>query len=305
MNGNSHTARSPSLLSTHQSQRYLHQRIRELEHELEQKRLELFASEEARTELEARVNVDAYVKGSAMVSASCHTTDSYEDWQLNTQEEVENALRARNEEHELVLQDLHNYYRGFIAAIKNFHVVRRKAELQELQDDHCRIIDQIQEDHYAIRKKERLELVNNHLSMTAGAEKLEKAKFEQVKEEMCATYDIVLAHRDQRHDKAMAELQDAFQAELRLSNKDHEQEKTQLQQAHEAEKATMIKNHEAEHKAEVAEFDALRSVSEAMVEKCLNTRFSSHQAEIEAMETGMFATFLSRLSFFTAKCQYQ
>lgn len=283
-----------SPLSAQQSCKYMQQRIKQLEKDLEDTRLQLFTSEEARADLEARTNFDVCVEGSARTR---HSIEYNGVEQLNYHE----SILTREEDHQQEISRLHQYYKGVNEQDKEENKLlhekltqfndlsdsidclkkRHKAELQE----HERVINRLKERHeaelqqregllQAQHDEENLKQLKDHSDLLKSIEKRHQITLENTKDKDCEFLLHVRAVTSRCHEREMAELQDVFQAELRLSSEDYE-----------AEKARTLKYHEAEHQAEVAEFAALLRTHQALVKEH-ETMGSSHHAEVEAMKTG-------------------
>ena len=107
----------------------MQQRIKQLEQDLEDTRLELFTSEEACAKLEeacakfeeACLDVDTVISTSSSATTSTFTdSDLDEDEELSKQEKerLDSALRTRQEEHEREIQAIHKSYADRIEAIE-------------------------------------------------------------------------------------------------------------------------------------------------------------------------------------------
>ena len=264
----------------------MQQRMKQLENDLEDTRLQLFTSEEARADLEARINSDACVEGSARTR---HSIEYNGVEQLNYHE----SILTREEDHQQEISRLHQYYKGIIDQDKeeNKLLHEKLTQFNDLSDS----IDCVTKRHkaelqhregllLAQHKEENLKQLKDHSDLLKSIEKRHQTALENTKDKVREFYWNLGAHRSERHKREMAELQDVFQAELRLTSEDYE-----------AEKARTLKFREAEHQAEVAEFNALLRTHQALVKEHETMR-SAHHAEIEAMKTGTSPPSIHRLS---------
>ena len=89
--------------------RYLQRRIKVLEEELENERMKLFQSEEARAELEARLTGNSETPATALTTslqqAECDRAERVAEW-LRSKEESESRSMSRTREHHMHLLEL-------------------------------------------------------------------------------------------------------------------------------------------------------------------------------------------------------
>ena len=268
----------------------MQQRVKQLERDLEDTRLQLFTSEEARADLEARINFDACVEGSAGTRRSI---EDNEVEQLNYHE----SILIREEDHQKEISRLHEYYKGVIgeAEEKNKLLHEKLTQFNNLSDStdcvkkrHKAELQQREGLLQAQHDEENLKQLKDHSDLLKSIEKRHETALENTKKEVRQLYLNLAAAESYSHKNKLAELQDVFQAELRLTSENYE-----------AEKARTLKYRESEHQAQVAEFNALlrthqalvkehetlRSAHQALVKEHETLR-SAHHAEIEAMKTG-------------------
>ena len=294
--GSNPTMQAKSPLSAQQSCKYMQQRIKILERDLEETRLQLFTSEEARADLEARINSDACVEGSAR---TCHSTEYNGVEQLNYHE----SILTREEDHQQEISRLHEYYKGVIGQAEetNKLIHEKFAQFNDLSDsidcfkkrhmaklqEHERSTNRLKERHeaeleqregllQAQHDEENLTHLKDHLDSLKSIQKRYQTAIENTKKEVHHLYMNLGVITSKCRKEELAELQDVFQAELRLINEDYE-----------AEKARTLKYHEAEHQAQVAEFNELLRTHQALVKEHETMR-SAHHAEVEAMKLGTY-----------------
>lgn len=239
MIGSSHAVQSSMSFSAPQHLKYLQKRITEIESELEQKRVQLFASEEARAELEARID------GSSTVTPPSETTDT--PLLENNLEELEQPSNQgagniysgpREEQHQQVA---HNFYQRLITRINRDH----KEQMDELHNHYEKHSDRIKEDH--------------------------EAEIQQTKSGIHYGYETILAAQDRKYNLIEAELA-ACRAELDIMHKHYEAEKAETREYHEGEHLAGVREYEALLGAHKAEITAMETGTYHLYHRVTRTR---------------------------------
>ena len=252
----------------------MQQRIKQLELDLEDTRLQLFTSEEARAKLEARLDVDTVTSTSSSATSSASTdSDSGDDAELGKQEKetLDSGLRTRQEEHERKIQALQNYFLDRITAIeknnKELREQEKAAQLKEHQqgkatqlEEHLDSLDRLDESYEAEFKQ-----IENGIRAQHDQEKIIQANYYMSIVNRIAKRRKEELKQKGKHVRAMCEaaadkLEAQFHAEINHMKEDYE-----------SEKAALKSGHDREQEAQVDEYETL---------------LAAHQRELEAMKAG-------------------